>query len=273
MTRGPAYLSRLGFTLRQREHALDREIMLVIGVYFPDIEHERGYDSCARFATTTESITEALRVATNACDGPTSWWTKVVVCFLHSDTTTSYDHGLGVGGMQLRCDEQSEHCSIAPQAVNDVDNKIYAHLWEHTTARSKFTWDRKGLPSMPSESDTPLQLIQCQYTARAGPLGNLGSKEHLEPFINMLDARSCISIPAGEKMNKYDILNAYVAARRGPQGARCVDSLRSYPKGVSPDAFGDSYGGVPTRVYQVNAALKFKEGRRPISARFNALFA
>lgn len=267
MTRGPPYLARLGFQLRQRQEQTDRETMLLISIYMPNIVPEQGYDAAARFTTTIESIVEALRTANEACDPPPPgipWWMKVVVCLLHSEATTVHEHGLGSDGMQLRCDAGSEHCGTAPQNVQDDDDKIYAHLWEHTTTRTKFSWDLKGAPCLPVEGDTPLQHVQCQYTRRAGHSIEFSSTQHIEPFICMLDARSCIIVPAGQRIDKYDVLNAYVAARRSRRGAGPVEGLRSYPKGMRIDTFiCEGHAGVPTRFYGFDEAIKFKEGRRP----------
>lgn len=266
MTRGPPYLARLGFTLRQRQEQRDRETMLLVGIYMPNVPSEQGYDAAARFATTIESVTEALRIANEACDPPPQapWWTKVAICLLHSDATTVCEFGLGSGGMQLRCDSGSEHCGTVPHMVQDDDEKIYAHLWEYTTTCTKFSWDLKGTLSSPVENDTPLQLIQCQYTRRAGRPIDFSDAQHIEPFVGMLDARSCISIPAGQRVDKYDVLNAYVAAQRSQRGAAPVEGLRSYPKGMRMDMFvSEGYASVPTRVYDFDETIKFKEGRRP----------
>jgi len=271
MTRAPSYLAKIDFRLRQQ---LDppRETMLLVGIHYPNSFNDDEFN--ARYATTLESITEALAATHEACgtSKDTPWWTTVVVLLVNNCTVTQQQYAFTRNGMRLRCDANSEHCGIAPDEVRDEDRKIFAHLWEHTTLRTKISWDRKGVPEYFEEGAIPLQLIQCQYTARAGASVNTEGAEHLLPFIRMLDARSCISVAAGDKIDRFDVFNAYITTRHKLSSIKIVDLMQRYPGAAFESTYKDRFGGVPMKTYPQERALKFKQEKRSLYTRVGALF-
>jgi hypothetical protein len=271
MTRAPSYLANLGFALRQKVDP-PRETMLLIGIHYASVFEVTEFN--ARFATTLESVTEALAATPGLCGIPSSgvpWWTTVVVCLLHNETTEA-QYAFSRNGLGVRCGTESEHCGMAPEDITDEDGKIYAHLWEHTSSRTKITWSRKGVPEYFTESDTPLQLIQCQYTSRARRPVNLGDDEHLLPFIRMLDARSCVSIAAGDKVSKSEIFDAYMATRHNLSGIKVVNPVQGNLGARFESSFKQRYGQTPAKVYPVERTLQFKPGKRSLHLRFNSMF-
>jgi hypothetical protein len=271
MTRAPSYLADLGFKLRQTADP-PRETMLLIGIHYPSFFDETEFNP--RFATTLDSVMEALAAAPGLCGTPSSgvpWWTTVVVCLLHNETTEA-QYVFTRHGLRVRCDTASEHCGMAPENIRDDDNKIYAHLWEHTSSRTKITWNRKGVPEYFTESDTPLQLIQCQYTSRARRPANLGDDEYLLPFIRMLDARSCVSIAAGDKISKPEIFEAYMTTKHKLSSIQVVDPMQANPGARFESSFRQRYGQTPARVYPVERAMQFKPGKRSLYSRLNSIF-
>ncbi|KAH7086331.1 hypothetical protein FB567DRAFT_68108 [Paraphoma chrysanthemicola] len=271
MTRAPSYLAQLNFPMRQR---LDppRETMLVIGVYYQKSFPAEEFN--ARYATTIESVAEALDATPEVCGLPSSgipWWTTVVVCLIHCESHAQSQYLLTRHGLQLKCDPNSEHCGIAPPNILDDERRIYAHFWEHTSSRTKITWNRKGLPEFFHEGGTPIQLVQCEYTTKAGPLENLGSEEHVRPFIQMLHARSCISIAAGDKINHNDIFDAYMTTKHKLSTIKLVDPMHKYPGATFSSSYIHRYGGVPTKIYQESAS-QFKQEQRSIRTRISSIF-
>jgi hypothetical protein len=271
MTRAPSYLANIGFKLRQKANP-PRETMLLIGIHYPSVFDEAEFN--ARFATTLDSVMEALVATPGLCGTPSSrvpWWTTIVVCLLHNETTEA-QYAFSRNGLGVRCDTESEHCGMAPEDIRDEDRKIYAHLWEHTSSRTKIDWNRKGVPEYFTESDTPLQLIQCQYTSRAGRPANLGDDEHLMPFVRMLDARSCVSIAAGDKINKSEIFDAYMTTRHKLSGIKVVNPMQGSPGANFESSFRQRYGQTPSKVYPIERALHFKPGKRSFHLRLNSMF-
>ncbi|KAH8728429.1 hypothetical protein GQ44DRAFT_757349 [Phaeosphaeriaceae sp. PMI808] len=272
MTRAPSYLIQLDFRLRQK---LDppRETMLLIGIHYPETFAEDEFN--ARVATTIGSVTEALSATPSFCGTPASgilWWTTVVVCIMHGQMTTHAPDVLGSDGMQIRCDRESEHCGMAPDDVRDEDKKIYAHVWEHTTSRTKIIWNRRGMPEYFEEGDTPLQLIECQYTSRAGRLKDMGGEEHLAPFIRMLDARSCVSVAAGDKISKYDLFDAYMTTRHHLSSITVFNPMQQYQDARFESLYVHQYSGVPTKVYPQENVEKFKQEKPSFYKKFWSFF-
>ncbi|KAF2820651.1 hypothetical protein CC86DRAFT_411943 [Ophiobolus disseminans] len=271
MTRSPKHLAEGNFKLRQQLEP-PRETMLLIGVYYPESLGDDEFN--ARFATTVESVSEALAATHEACgtSHDTPWWTTVVVLLINNDAGTQQQYAFTRHGMRLRCDAESEHCGIAPDKVRDDERKIFAHLWEHTTLRTKISWNRRGVPEYFDEGVTPLQLIQCQYTSRAKSRTDIGSAEHLLPFIRMLDARTCLSIAAGDKIGKFDVFDAYMTSRHTLSSIKIADPMQLYPGTAFESSFTDYYGRVPTKIYPLEGAVKFKQEKRSLYTRVGALF-
>lgn len=271
MTRGPSYLAHVDFKLRQQ---LDppRETMLLICVHYPSTFADDEFSP--RVATTLESIAEAIAATKDECrlTNNLPWWTTVVVLLVNTSNAAQSQYALTGNGTRLRCDVGSEHCGISPDEIPDDDRKIYAHLWEHTSPYTKISWNRKGIPESFEDGGTPLQLIQCQYTARAGPNFDLAGAEHLSPFIRMLSARSCVIITAGDKISKYELFNAYMTARNSLSTIWTDDTMLHYPGNSFEFSFQEQMGGVPAKVYPQEKASKFKQEKRSLYTRFGSIF-
>jgi len=271
MTRGPSYLAHVDFKLRQQ---LDppRETMLLICIHYPSSYTDDEFSP--RVATTLESIADALAATKDECrlTNDLAWWTTVVVLILNNGNAAHAQYTLTEQGVGLRCDAGSEHCGIAPDMITDDDRKIYAHLWEHTSSFTKISWNRKGIPESFSPSDTSLQLIQCQFTARAGPGADFTQAEHISPFIRMLGAKSCVVIAAGDKINKYEVFNAYATARGSLNTIWTDDTMLHYPGNSFEYSFQEQIGGVPAKVYPQEKASKFRVGKRSLYTRVGSIF-
>jgi hypothetical protein len=119
MTRGPCYLANIRFELRQKVGSFPRETMLLIGVHYPSVFDEAEFN--ARFATTLDSVIEALVATPGLCGTPSSrvpWWTTIVVCLIHNGTTEA-QYVFSRNGLGVRCDTESEHCGMAPEDIRD----------------------------------------------------------------------------------------------------------------------------------------------------------
>jgi hypothetical protein len=271
MTRAPSYLAEVDFKLRQQDGYF-RETMLIVVVHYPPMFEEAEFNT--RFVTTLESITEAIAATPKICGTPSSgfsWWATVVVCLLHNETTQT-QYAFTRHGMFVHCDADSEHCGIAPHTIPDEERKIYAHLWEHTTSRTKLKWNRRGMPEYFEEGETPLQLIQCQYTSKARRPDNLGDEEHVLPFIRMLGAHSCVVIAAGEKISKSELFDAYMTTKNKLSDIRVVDPMQRSPGAVFQSSFTNSYGGVPTKVYSSETNGESKQEKPSVIKRFGSMF-
>ena len=95
----------------------------------------------------------------------------------------------------------------------------------------------------------------------------MGNEQHLLPFIRLLDAKSCVSIKMGDKMDLNDLISAFLVTRVGTSEI----NQHLLPNEVAL-SFADRYGGVPTKVYPRGEGQDVKKEKRSKWSRLGKMF-